>query len=408
MRIGILSYSLAYNFGANLQALSTYSYLVKQGHSAFIINWMPKDLEETYNHRILDNQKKMYQCFRKKIWAETPPCNSAAEIANVIEEFKIEAVIIGSDAVVQHHPFLENIVFPTKRLISIIKRTSDTVFPNPFWGTFNDYLDKPIPIGLMSASSQDSKYQYYNSKLKHAMYERASKYNFLTVRDIWTQKMFIKLSSGKIIPEVTPDPVFAFNQNVDESLIPSESEIKEKFNIDNKYFILSFKDNKTVSQNWINEFERIAASKGFTCIIIPFSNKLSFGSNNHTLGFPLSPLEWYSLIKYSSGYIGHNMHPIIVSLINLVPFFSFDTYGTVRFNGLLFNDYSSKILHILKKAQLEGFRVSCLMRHFIPPTPDFVLDKVMNFEKCKSEKFRRFYLDEYNRMMINLINTIKL
>lgn len=36
---------------------------------------------------------------------------------------------------------------------------------------------------------------------------------------------------------------------------------------------------------------------------------------------PLPPLDWYALIKYAKGYIGENMHPIVVALHNAVPCF---------------------------------------------------------------------------------------
>ena len=67
------------------------------------------------------------------------------------------------------------------------------------------------------------------------------------------------------------------------------------------------------------------------------------------LSFPISPIDWYYIIKYSQGYVGVLMHPIIVAIHNNIPFFSFDHYGVSKF--LFFaNKATSKIYHILSQA----------------------------------------------------------
>ena len=119
---------------------------------------------------------------------------------------------------------------------------------------------------------------------------------------------------------------------------------------------------------------------------------------------PLLPLDWYALIKYSQGYIGHNMHPIVVSLHNANPFFAFDNYGMKRLNGFLSNDHSSKIKHILISAGLNDWRVSCLRRSFIAPAPEFVLNKLLNFDKDTALSFSKSYLQKYEVMMSNILN----
>lgn len=49
-------------------------------------------------------------------------------------------------------------------------------------------------------------------------------------------------------------------------------------------------------------------------------NDFSLSSTDVTISIPLNPIDWYALIKYSKGYIGERMHPIVVSLHNSVPF----------------------------------------------------------------------------------------
>ena len=43
----------------------------------------------------------------------TELCHDSKEVAEVLEKNDIKNVIIGSDAVAQHHPFLSRIVFPS-------------------------------------------------------------------------------------------------------------------------------------------------------------------------------------------------------------------------------------------------------------------------------------------------------
>ena len=45
MKIGILTFYRVVNFGANLQALSTYRYLEKNGHTPVMINYQSVEMQ---------------------------------------------------------------------------------------------------------------------------------------------------------------------------------------------------------------------------------------------------------------------------------------------------------------------------------------------------------------------------
>lgn len=85
-------------------------------------------------------------------------------------------------------------------------------------------------------------------------------------------------------------------------------------------------------------------------------NDFSLSSTDVTISIPLNPIDWYALIKYSKGYIGERMHPIVVSLHNSVPFYCFDEYGIKTFEGNWFqrkyNKETSKTYLIVKRAGL--------------------------------------------------------
>lgn len=404
MKIGLIAYHAASNFGASLQLLSTYSFFINKGDEPIIINWEPKDLEDYYKVRTPQYQKECLLDFRKKYWKETSLCRNSKEVAEVIDEEKLDAVIIGSDAVAQNfYPFY---IIPKYKIGLINTPTSDRHFPNVFWGEFVPYLKRDIPIVVMSASSQDSPYKTFPAEVCLQMYQCIKRYSYCSVRDSWTQEMFKYVTKNEIVPEVTPDPVFAFNINAD-GLIPNRAEILTKFNLPEKYFVISFLTKPAVSQEWLSKFEKLAKEKGIVCVMLPFSYKKSLGKTEYVIDLPLSPIEWYALIKYSAGYIGHNMHPIVVSLTNDVPFFSFDNYGRARIKNLFTNESSSKIKHILSLANLLDYRVSCLNRFFKSPKPEFVLEKILSFDVDKSRKFRKAYYEKYSAMMSKIIQAIK-
>lgn len=406
MKIGILAYHSACNFGATLQLLSTYSYLKNNGHDPLVINWVPEDLEDFYRKPTPEAQYQMQKELRLRIWKETELCRNSEDVAHVIEKNGIQAVIVGSDAVAQHHAFPENIVFPTRKFISIRKYTQDRLYPNPFWAEFEKYLQKPIPVAYLSASSQDSVFKNYSKRLRSEMAESLSLYSWISVRDSWTQEMFRYITNGRIIPPVTPDPVFAFNYNAG-SLLPSEKEVHEKFGLPDKYYLFSFERKRGLTQKWIDKFVKEANKRGIECVGLPFSIGATDGKFPIMIDFPLTPLEWYAIIKYSCGYIGNNMHPIVVSLHNANPFFSFDNYGSSKFKKLITSDKSSKIKHILGVSGFDDYRESCLHRNYQLPSPFSIIDKLDNFDRAKAKSFSDRYYNAYKTNMINILKSFE-
>lgn len=400
MRIGLLAYHSACNFGAFLQLLSTVEYIRNNGDEPKVINWVPDDLEKYYEKLASREVRELFSKLREKYFPLTLLCRTPKEVAYIIEKEYIDAVIVGSDAVCQHHPFKERIHFSKKRLFYVNHPTSDRMFPNVFWGNFRHYLKKPVPIALISGSSQDSKYSYIFGRTKRKMAEEITSFRFVSVRDDWTQKMFSYLTNGRIIPAITPDPVFAFNENA-KALIPTKEELVAKFSIPDSYFLLSFKNKDSVSQGWISDFESLSEKNGIACVNLRYASYTAFGKCKYSINESLSPLEWYGLIKYSRGYIGNNMHPIVVSMHNGIPFYSFDHYGLKE------NETSSKIYHVLHKANLLEYRTFIKAEGYTPPGPQVVLNALLSFDYEKEKLFSTDYYMKYRTMMNTVMNSIK-
>ena len=406
MKIGLLAYHSACNFGANLQLLSTIRYLINRDLNPVVINWVPNDLEEHYKGITPKDQVAEHFKFRDTYFSETKLCRTEIQVAQVIVEENIEAIIVGSDAVAQHHPLLSRIVFPSRKVVSVRKFTSDRMYPNPFWASFNRHLEHPVPVAVLSASSQDSAYKFIDRKIRKQMTGTISGYKYFSVRDVWTQNMIKYVTDGKVVPDITPDPVFAFNQNL-KCDIPSKEVIMKKYGLPENYLLLSFLDSETVTETWLRQFEELGEKSGYECVALPFPYGMCFDNDlKHQISIPLSPMDWYALIKYSNGYIGHNMHPIVVSLHNAVPFFSFDNYGSVTCR--FFRDPStSKIYHILSEAGFLDNRVSCIDRKYKQPDPECVFKKIESFDFGKAQLFSDSYYSKYENMMTDICDSIK-
>ena len=397
MKIGILTYHSVYNFGANLQVLSTVEYLRNNGYEPVIINWIPLDLETSYDHNFPTIQAEAHKLFIQRYLPCTSICRDERGIAEVIEEYNIKGIIIGSDAVLQHHTTFSRIHFSRRGITLNAKPKSDVLFPNPFWGSFIPYLKEKIPVVIMSASSQNTDYKFINGSLRKKMEMFLKQFQSVTVRDDWTRKMIKHLSHGTIITNITPDPVFAYNQNVKEQY--TKADIIKKFKLQEKYLLFSFYDTKVVSKDWLTSFKVLAEMNNLQCVALTMPNGMNFDPPfDSIIEVPLSPKEWYGLIKYSSGYIGEKMHPIVIALHNVVPFFSFDLYGIVNFKFIV-NYKSSKIFDILSHAGLLKNRVSILRSSDKRPTPEYVFSQISNFDYEKCRLFSNNQLEKYNTMM---------
>ncbi len=397
MNIGILTFHSVFNFGANLQLFSTISYLKENGFNPMVINWLSGDSEFRYKRTTPILQGNMHKDFLKNYIPYTKLCRTDEDIVNVIDQNHIESVIIGSDAVLQHRPFLSRIYITRRGIIFEKSPEKDTVYPNPFWGSFIPFLRKDIPVFIMSASSQNTPYKYIWGKTKKEISDSLKRFKYISVRDQWTRNMIVDITNGNIDPPITPDPVFAYNQNIINQ--SSRDDIYERFNLPPKYLLFSFRSYKAISREWLESFQSLAEKVNYQCIALTIPSGISF---EHpfikNIDIPLSPTDWYSLIKYSSGYIGENMHPIVIALHNQVPFFAFDSYGIIRMKYIVIGR-SSKIYDLLSISGFLDNRINILGRGYRSPSPDLVLEKIVEFDKNKCKIFADSQLTKYNKMM---------
>lgn len=401
MKIGILTFYRVPNFGANLQAISTYLYLKNHGHEPVMIIYDPKRTNERNETELAVQAQTHLQFVDTLMPSHTQRCNGADEINIAIKKYKIEAIIVGSDAVVQHHPLLSRIHKGRRKPFYFSKLPPERMFPNPFWGVDIDPL---IPMAMMSVSSQNSRFKLFSKSLKKRMAEALSRMKYISVRDAWTQQLILSVldSQCRNVP-ITPDPVFAFNYNV-SNLIPTVEDIRSRFNLPDKYVLVCL-NAQNLEASQLQDLENKFASHGLHCVAFTLPVGIKF---NHPFAYkvdtPLDPLDWYALIKYASGYVGCNMHPIVVSLHNAVPCFSIDHWGTRNFWGRSKDDGSSKVADILERYGLGDNR-AVIENNKCVVDSNLIVDKILNYPKGKVAEFSKEWTESYKLMMDNILKS---
>lgn len=404
MNIGILTFYRVANFGANLQAISTYYYLKKRGHTPVFIRFESEYTAQNLNEQI-KTDKQMQEHFRfidTYIPCQTKLCNNVSEINRTIKEYSLNAIIIGSDAVLQHHPLITRIHKGRRRPFYIGKVAPERLFPNAFWAYG---LDPTIPIALMSVSSQNSGFQWFTKSTRWKMAESLKNAKYISVRDIWTKNMLTYLMPQREEVPVTPDPVFAFNYNAAD-IIPTEKDIRSRFILPKNYALISL-HSQSLSLQVLQELKNKLTSLNIECVAFPMPTGIKFSHPfDFQINIPLNPLDWYALIKYSAAYIGSNMHPIVVSLHNSVPCYSIDNWGRTNFWGHKKHDNSSKVEHIMNvfgvktnHAMIENGK--CMV------SAEEIKNAIISYPKELVSTKANSYLKEYLQMMEDIISTLE-
>ena len=389
-KVGILTYHCVTNFGAQLQTISSVGYFRRKGYQPIVLHWFPSDLENFYKHEVPVCQYDEQMKFAETMLPLSRLCRTVEDVANEIKRLQINAVFIGSDALFDYTPKRNRKHLNIKKFRLEPNGTvgATHALPNAFWGCFNDYLKKPVLCSGFSISSQNAPYFRYNKSELKEMKRLLGYFGFLSLRDEWTCNM-VKYISRRTDVTVTPDPVFAFNLNNDFGI--TKEYILKKYNLPTDYILISFcLDHLTDA--YINEvIHKVEVQSGFPCVSFPMPRKLKAYNTRYKIELPLPTLDWYYLIKYSQGYIGELMHPIIVSLHNSVPFYCFDQYGAIKtIIPMIWHKKlpeSSKIYDVLKQGGFLQNMYSYQSK--LLPSTDEVVEKFLSFDKAACGQFAK-------------------
>lgn len=404
MKIGILTYHYVSNFGANLQTLATIWCLRNRGHEPVVLDWRPEDVESRYRRHTPAEQVAVHLDMLR-LFPLTAMCRTPKQIAQVAEAEALDGLIIGSDAVVGIMPRKAQRGFSFRELKFVdIQPESVNEVPNPYWGSFLQWIGRSVPCAMMSVSSQQTRYQLLSEAERGSLSTCLKRFQYVSVRDAWTSRMMQWISDGAVVPDITPDPVFAFNDNVPAAL--TDRSLLKRFCLPDRYILISFKATHSVPTTWVTRFAQAARQRGIECVALPYPQELNAFGLAHRINLPLSPLEWYALIKHSAAYVGHNMHPIICCIHNGVPFYSFDNYGCLRWR-LLVDRTSSKIHDLLSQLDLLGNWHSVVGPARRCPAPEVVLDRVTSFDSAKCHAAGTLMRNRHTELMLRLEDAIR-
>lgn len=412
MKIGILTFLHVANFGANLQAASTYYYLKNHGYTPVFINYSSWQTDITngisqYKRKIQHRVESLQTVEHEKFIGEylknqTRHVHSCSQVLDVIKEEGLEAVIVGSDAVAQHWPFFSTLKMGKHRPFWIEPLQQERRFPNPFWGV--GFSDK-IPTAMMSVSSQNSKYHIFSKFTLERMAKQLRTMKYISVRDAWTRDMMTKALPSLDVT-ITPDPVFALNYNLGD-LIPSETDIRHKFDLPKKYVLVGLRS-QVYSYEELDKLNTLLLEEGKECVAFNIDGVYAYKHPfKYEMPLPLNPLDWFALIKYASAYIGSNMHPIVSSLTNGVPCFSIDNWGIVDFWGNKKSSKSSKVYDVLSQYGLTDYWCQIENGKCSMKVTDIV-NLIHSFPKETVRAISEERISRYKTMMSNIIRALEI
>jgi hypothetical protein len=195
----------------------------------------------------------------------------------------------------------------------------------------------------------------------------------------------------EIIPKITPDPVFSFNINFHQNI--NRDEFLKKYDLHDKYILVCISEEyQKKTMTWIKQLKAIASKDGYELVELPRQ------TGNRVLDIRqieriLNPLEWYNLIRFSKGFIGQLMHPIVISIHNAIPFFCLDHYGRRRFRNFFVDKTTSKTYQVIKQIGKTDRYLNIGGRFSRLPSASFVmnciLSDIINLDTLPSEKMNK-------------------
>lgn len=319
MKIGILTFHRADNFGAALQTFALQTFLTENGHNTFVIDYRCKKIEEVYyilNPKILFSRKNVIKAIYSYV-------KNIFMFKEMHEKHK------------KYNAFRYKYLNLTKSFYDI-KRTldfdayiagSDQIWNFALLGGVNKYylLDFPIKNTTLkisfSASSEIAAFPLFK---KNQDYIRKSldTFDFISVRELFLQEELHKYTNKKI--SVTLDPTFLIRKEIYDKIL-----IKPK---EDQYILIY---HMAETNEAIELAKQIAINNNINRIIQIHASFKSPKGKNHKRN--LGPLEILGYIKYAHTIVTNSFHGAAISIILEKNFWVINTYKSSRLKSLLNN-----------------------------------------------------------------------
>lgn len=363
MKIGILTFHRADNFGAALQSYALQTYLQRKGYDARIVDYRCEAIEQVYsilnyqiflqrknllksisifcfnlwNYREMYSKKKAYDLFRSE-YLKLSNCNNKE-----IENLNYDAYIAGSDQI-WNFSLLHGL--------------------NKYY-----FLDFPMPAKALrisyAASSEIASFHLFK-RYQDDLIRLLESFDFLSVRENQLKDELANYTHKDI--SVCIDPTFLLGCEDYEKILIKPLETN---------YILVYHMSETQESVELANF--IAERKGLMVVEIHasfYSNK----GKRHKRG--LGPLEIAGYIKYADTVITNSFHGGALSIILNKELWVINRYESARLKTLLSNagllDRYIKSKNEFKENVIDYSKVKSKLESYISTSEQY-LNESLNF-----------------------------
>lgn len=368
MIIGILTFHLPTNFGANLQALASCRFFTMLGHEVQVLNYV-RPADQSNPMGTCDQQFKAHREFTNNRLPVTRQVFSSSELQEVVKEQGFELIIVGADAV-WRQPVDDNLFF------------AEWVFKDPELAH--------IPVVSMSAAHMGEGFKKLSKAQRKAIGDSLRQFRYITVRDEWTRYVLNRdLFDGQpFVERINPDPVFTLSLEDEKWVSFGHHE--------NGYVVVTLPKNWTLGRKqgiinrvWFERLKRQVHKRGLQIVELPLPEGPSGMPFDFTVPYPIDPAQWFFWLKNAKYFIGMRFHAVVSCFASGTPFYSLDSY---ELNGV---EEKSKIYNLLRGTEFERCRVQTNSVTKIAPRKVFQMlesispEKVLKFRESKRQLFEQ-------------------
>lgn len=325
MKIGILTYHRAHNYGAVLQCYALSTYLTHLGHDVVVIDYCPKYFKyglfvwykwfSLNPYRCIEKlitqiktfgiQKRRYNAFERFIDAYIVP--KFLDLDK--EQYSIDCYILGSDQ---------------------IWRKNKGVFDPIFWGDFKAAKHAKLVSYAASMGNCD-----LSDEEKKQIGKWLRAFSFIFVREIPLKHLLSSLTDKKI--EVVIDPTFLLS-HIEWHKISVNPKYKRRY-------VLVYQ----VIENLTTLMIAREAARVLNADIVEIASKVKKEKVDHKMVYDASPNEFIGLIAHAAMVVTTSFHGTAFSIIFRKPFVSIKQHAPSDL----------RIESVLKTCDLQNRFVDC-------------------------------------------------
>ena len=372
VRIGLLTFHHAYNFGANLHVLALQRAMEARGVTATVIDYRDPLRESAYSSVTSRAQAETHEQFISKHLNLSPRFRDS----DTLWEYCLDAF----DAVVISMDVLRLNTLEPRRMIKHLISSNIRWTPSargglpPYWLPWpSTSADRKVAKLGLAVSAVGTKFYLLDPRLYMPISESLQDFERLTVRDEWTKLMVRCLSFGRVVPPICPDPVFFLPKYLSRTEMLPESDVSNLVLLSGSF-----------SKEWITALADHLSGMGFGIgsLSSPERN-LEIEGADASLELPMSPLTWFGLLRSARGFIGSRFHAMVSCMANDTPFITIDPGR--RFDLWQYRR-SSKYLDLCRSAGTESRYL--LQRELSSTAPEVVIDRL--FDEASFERAIRY------------------